>query len=125
MNHQERRWLLHEVVEQLEPHAHSAAVSDHVRQHHCLDLPLVRIYVDLERLVANGYLLRHKRIGPSGGGATFYWETTGKVRVEPDRPKPKAGAAEATLHYEMRQLPAAVASVQNSQPEAALLPETV
>ena len=125
MNHQERRWLLHEVVEQLEPHAHSAAVLDYVRQHHCLDLPLVRIYVDLERLVANGYLLRQKRTGPGGGGATFYWETTGKVRVEPDRTKPKAGAAEAALHYETRRSPAAVTSVQDPRPSAALLPETV
>ena len=114
MNHQERRRLLHEAVEQLEPHAHSAAVLEYVRQHHCLVLPLLRIYVDLERLVTDGYLSRQKLKGPSGGKPTFYWETTGKVRVEPERPVPKVDAAEAVLQFQVRQLADAAANLQRS-----------
>ena len=121
MNHQERRWLLHEVIEQLEPEARSAAVLDHVRQYHLLDLALVRIYVDLEHLVANGYLSRDRRTGPNGGRATFYWETTGKLLVEPVRPRPKTDAAEAPLHHDILHLPAAIADLQSTRSEEALL----
>ena len=108
MNHEERRWLLHAAVEHLEPDAHGAAVREHVRRRHGQDLPLVRIYVDLERLVSSGYLSRERRAAPAGEGTAFHWETTGKVLVEPDRPDPRALAAAAPLTFASRRLPDAV-----------------
>lgn len=121
VNHEERRWLLYEVVEQLEPEAHSASVLDYVRHHHRVSLSLVRIYVDLEYLVAKGCLSRDRRTGPNGSPATFYWETTGKLLVEPARPKPKINAAEAPLHYEVPHRPADIAATRSTRSEAALL----
>lgn len=108
MNHEERRWLLHAAVEHLGPDAHGMAVREHVRRHHGLDLSLVRIYVDLERLVSSGYLSRERRAAPTGEGTAFHWETTGKVLLEPDRPDPRASAAAAPLAYASRRLPDAV-----------------
>lgn len=99
MDHHVRRWLLHDAVEQLEPAAHSGAIRDYVKQRCGLDLPLVRIYVDLERLVAEGYLLREKRALPAAPRATFFWETTGKVPVRPGRPSLKTDKAAAPLEW--------------------------
>src|SRR4051794_9689345 len=95
MNHRARRWLLHDAVEQLEPDAHSGAIREYVRRQSGFDLPLVRIYVDLERLVTEGYLLREKRSLTTTPTATFFWETTGKVLVCPAYPNPKMSAAAA------------------------------
>lgn len=99
MNHRARRWLLHDAVERLEPDAHSEAIREHVRQQSGVDLPLVRIYVDLERLVTEGYLFREKRNLPTTPRTTFFWETTGKVLVSQASPDPKTSAAAAPLNW--------------------------
>ena len=99
MNHHIRRWLLHDAVEQLEPDAHSGAIREFVKQQRGLDLPLVRIYVDLERLVADGYLLREKRALLAAPKPTFFWETTGKVPALSGNPSPRTDAAAAPLEW--------------------------
>jgi hypothetical protein len=49
LDHDGRRRLLYNVVTLLEPHASAALIQDYVARRHDLTLPLLRIYVDLER----------------------------------------------------------------------------
>lgn len=97
MDHAQRRRLLYQAVERLEPDACLTAIRDHVARRHGLELPLLRLSVDLERMVAEGRLTRHHGPHPSGTGTAFFYETPGAVLVEPPRPRAKAGTAGAPL----------------------------
>jgi hypothetical protein len=97
LDHIERRRLLYNAVTLLEPYSSGALIQHYVALRHHLILPLLRIYVDLERLTRAGQLVRFIRPRLGGVGTTFFWETPGLVLVEPDRPSPKLLAAEAPL----------------------------
>lgn len=73
---------------------------------HGLDLPLLRLSVDLERMVAEGRLTRRLGPHPSGTGTVFFYETFGAVLVEPPRPRAKAGTAGAPLVHVPSEPPA-------------------
>lgn len=93
MDHAQRRRLLHQAVERLEPEACLTAVHEYVARRHGLEFLLLRLSVDLERLVADGHLTRRSGPHPSGTGTAFFYETFGAVLVEPSRPRVKAGSA--------------------------------
>ena len=56
LDHDGRRRLLYNAVTLLEPYASAALIQHYVARRHDLTLPLLRIYVDLERLVRTGQL---------------------------------------------------------------------
>ena len=99
MDHAQRRRLLHRVVEHLEPGACLTAIRERVARRHGLDVPLLRLSVDLERMVSERRLTRRLGPHPSGTGTAFFYETFGAVLVEPPRPRAKAGTAGASLAY--------------------------
>jgi hypothetical protein len=99
LDHDGRRRLLYNAVTLLEPYASAALIQHYVARRHDLTLPLLRIYVDLERLVGAGHLIRHIKPRIGGEGTTFFWETPGLVLVEPDRPPLNKLAAGAPLSY--------------------------
>lgn len=99
MDHAQRRRLLHRTVEHLEPGACLTAIREHVARRHGLDVPLLRLSVDLEHMVAEGRLTRRLGPHPSGTGVAFFYETLGAVLVEPARPRAKAGTAGVSLAH--------------------------
>lgn len=99
LDHDGRRRLLYNTVTLLEPYASAALLQHYVARRHDLTLPLLRIYVDLERLVGAGPLIRHIKPRLDGEGTTFFWETPGLVLVEPDRHPLNILAAGAPLFY--------------------------
>ena len=106
MDHAQRRRLLHRTVAHLEPGACLTAIREHVARRHGLDVPLLRLSVDLERMVADGRLTRRLGPHPSGTGTAFFYETFGAVLVEPSRPRAKAGTAGAPLAHVPPEAPA-------------------
>lgn len=99
LDHDGRRRLLYNTVTLLEPYASAALLQHYVARRHDLTLPLLRIYIDLERLVGAGHLIRHIKPRLGGDGTTFFWETPGLVLVEPDRQPLNILAAGAPLSY--------------------------
>ena len=97
LDHSGRRRLLYAAVSLLEPYACVALIQHYVARRHDLILPILRIYVDLERMTRVGHLVRHIRPRLGGTGTTFFWETPGLALVEPERPSPRQLAAEAPL----------------------------
>jgi hypothetical protein len=81
LDHSERRRLLYNAVTLLEPLASGVLIQHYVALRHHLILPLLRIYVDLERLTLAGHLVRFIRPRLGGVGTTFFWETPGLVLV--------------------------------------------
>ena len=71
LDHDGRRRLLYNAVTLLEPYANAALIQHYVALRHDLTLPLLRIYVDLERLVGAGRLIRHVKPRLGGEGTTF------------------------------------------------------
>ena len=96
-DHNGRRRLLYSAVTVLEPYACSGLVQHYVARRYKLILPLLRIYVDLERLTRAGHLVRYIRPRLEGDGTTFFWETLGLTLVEPERPSPRNFAAAARM----------------------------
>jgi hypothetical protein len=70
----------------LEPAACATLVQHYVVWRYELTLPLLRIYVDLERIARGGQLVRYNRPRLGGEGTTFSWETSGLVLVELEPP---------------------------------------
>ncbi len=99
LDHDDRCQLLYNAVRQLEPYASSKPIQEYVARRHELTLPLLRIYVDLERLVGAGHLMRRINPSPLGEGTIFFWETFGFVLVEPFRHPLRELAAESPLVY--------------------------
>ena len=58
LDHGGRRQLLYNAVTLLEPYASAALIQHYVSRRHGLILPMLRIYVDLERLTRAGHLAR-------------------------------------------------------------------
>ena len=102
LDHDGRRRLLYNAVTLLEPYASAPLIQHYVVRRHDLTLPLLRIYVDLERLVAAGQPIRHMKPRLGGEGTTFFWETPGLVLVEPDWHPLDILAAGAPLSYSAR-----------------------
>jgi hypothetical protein len=92
-----RRRLLYAAVTMLEPFACAGIIQHYVALKNDLALPLLRIYVDLERLTKDGQLVRYIKPRLGGSGTTWFWETPGLVLVEPDRTPPKLLTAEAPM----------------------------
>jgi hypothetical protein len=103
LGHDGRRRLLYNSVTLLEPYASAALIQHYVARRHDLTLPLLRIYVDLERLVRAGHLIRHIKPRLGGEGTVFFWETPGLVLVEPDRRPPGILVATASLSFSARE----------------------
>jgi hypothetical protein len=99
LDHDGRRRLLYNAVTLLEPYASAALIQHYVARRYDLTLPLLRIYVDLERLVRTGQLVRHIKLRLGGEGTAFFWETPGLVLVEPDRYPINTLAAGAPLDF--------------------------
>lgn len=99
MDHAQRRRLLHRTVEHLEPGASLNAIREYMARRHGLDVPFVRLSVDLECMVAEGRLTRRLGPHPSGTGTAFFYETFGAALVEPPRPRAKAGTAGVSLAH--------------------------
>jgi hypothetical protein len=97
LDHDGRRRMLYNAVTLPEPYACSSVIQHYIDFRHNLMLPLLRIYVDLERLVFAGRLTRSIKPRLVGDGTTFFWETPGLVLVEPDRRPRRTLAAEAPL----------------------------
>jgi hypothetical protein len=97
LDHSGRRRVLYSAVTVLEPYASAALLQHYVARRHDLILPLLRIYVDLERLTRVGHLVRHIKPRIGGSRTTFFWETLGLTLVEPDWPSPNALTAAAPL----------------------------
>jgi hypothetical protein len=96
-DHGGRRRLLYAAVTMLEPYASAGIIQHYVALKNDLTLPLLRIYVDLERLTKEGQLVRHVKPRLGGTGTTWFWETPGLVLVEPDRTPPRLLTAEAPM----------------------------
>jgi len=105
LDHDGRRRLLYNAVTLLEPYASAPLVQHYVARRHDLTLPLLRIYVDLERLVGTGHLIRYIKPRLGGEGTTFFWETPGLVVVEPDWHPLNVLAAGAPLSYSASENP--------------------
>jgi hypothetical protein len=86
LDHKARRRLLYSAVTVLEPFACAPLVQHYVAWRHDLTLPLLRIYVDLERATRGGHLVRHIRPRLGGEGMMFFWETPGLALVEAEQP---------------------------------------
>lgn len=111
MDHAQRRRSLHRAVEHLEPGACLTAVRGYMARRHGLDVPFVRLSVDLEHMVAEGRLTRRLGPHPSGTGAAFFYETFDAALVEPPRPRAKAGTAGAPLGHVPPEPPRAVSEL--------------
>ncbi len=94
--------MLYAAVTILEPYACAGIIQHYVALCNGLALPLLRIYVDLERLTKEGQLVRHIKPHLGGTGTTWFWEPPGLVLAEPDRMPPKFLAAEASMRHGSR-----------------------
>lgn len=97
LDHNGRCRLLYAAVTVLEPFACAPLIQHYVAYRNNLILPLLRIYVDLERLTRTGHLVRHIKPRLGGKETTFFWETPGLVLVEVEPFAPRTLGAMAPL----------------------------
>jgi hypothetical protein len=85
LDHDGRRRLLYNAVTLLEPYASAALIQHYVVRRHDVTLPLLRIYVDLERLVGAGRLIRHikPRLGKARpfSGKRLAWSSSSLIGI--------------------------------------------
>lgn len=96
MTHTRRRWLLYRAVAHLEPGATPEAVVAHVEERHGLEISLLRLHVDMAKLVGFGVLSTRPT-----HAATTSWQTTSRELAAPRRPSPGVGLGESELNGDL------------------------